>query len=65
VRALCLQRRKLPRKDPRDPGYRRLRYVRYCDDFLLGFSGPKAEAVKIIQNSLDDLATEPSRVVIK
>ncbi len=27
-----------------DPDYRRLRYCRYADDFLLGFIGPKAEA---------------------
>ncbi|MDH6222967.1 group II intron reverse transcriptase/maturase [Streptomyces pseudovenezuelae] len=47
VRALCLQRRTLPSKDLNDPGYRRLRYVRYCDDILLGFSGPKAEAREI------------------
>jgi len=30
-----------------DPDYRRLRYVRYADDFLLGFAGPKSEAEKI------------------
>lgn len=30
-----------------DPDYRRLRYVRYADDFLLGFAGPKAEAEEI------------------
>jgi group II intron reverse transcriptase/maturase len=30
-----------------DPDYRRLRYVRYADDFLLGFVGPKAEAEEI------------------
>ena len=30
-----------------NPGYRRLRYVRYADDFVLGFSGPKAEAEQI------------------
>ena len=30
--------------DPMDQGYRRLRYVRYADDHLLGFIGPKAEA---------------------
>lgn len=30
--------------DTKDEGYRRLRYVRYADDFLLGFSGSKAEA---------------------
>jgi group II intron reverse transcriptase/maturase len=30
--------------DPYDPAFRRLWYTRYCDDFLLGFVGPKAEA---------------------
>jgi hypothetical protein len=30
-----------------DPGYRRLRYGRYADDQLLGFTGPKAEAEEI------------------
>ena len=32
---------------PNDPNYRRLRYVRYADDFLLGFTGPKSEALAI------------------
>jgi hypothetical protein len=32
-----------------DPGYRRLRYVRYADDTLIGFAGPKAEAEEIKQ----------------
>ena len=48
---LALQLRKqmqqLPSSDPYDPGYRRLRYVRYADDFVLGFIGPKAEAAQI------------------
>lgn len=39
--------RRLPSLDPNDPGYRRLRYVRYADDFLLGFIGPKEEAEEI------------------
>jgi hypothetical protein len=30
-----------------DPDFRRLRYVRYADDILLGFIGPKAEAQQI------------------
>jgi group II intron reverse transcriptase/maturase len=30
-----------------DPGYRRLRYVRYTDDFILGFHGPRGEAEAI------------------
>lgn len=34
----------LSSKDPYDPGYRRLWYVRYADDFLLGFIGSHREA---------------------
>ena len=41
------QTRALPFGDPDDPGYRRLRYSRYADDHLLGFTGPKAEAEHI------------------
>lgn len=40
---------RLPSKDPRDPGFRRLRYCRYADDHLLGFTGPRAEAEEIKQ----------------
>jgi hypothetical protein len=47
VRTLCRLRRGLPSQDPDDPSYRRLRYVRYCDDFLLGFAGPRREAQEI------------------
>jgi hypothetical protein len=47
VRALRKQQRSLPTGDPCDPEYRRLRYVRYADDILLGFAGPKAEAEEI------------------
>nr|WTB28674.1 reverse transcriptase domain-containing protein [Streptomyces sp. NBC_00830] len=41
--------RRIPSVDTRDPNYRRLRYVRYCDDHLIGFTGPKAEAEEIKQ----------------
>src|SRR3982751_778537 len=47
VRLLKQQRRTLPAGDPNDPGFRRLKYVRYCDDWLLGFAGPKHEADEI------------------
>jgi group II intron reverse transcriptase/maturase len=47
TRRLALEMRTLPSTDPMDPGYRRLRYVRYADDHLLGFTGPKAEAEQI------------------
>jgi group II intron reverse transcriptase/maturase len=49
ARQLLRELRKLPSRDPDDPGYRRLRYVRYADDFLLGFAGPRSEAEEIKQ----------------
>jgi len=47
ARDLGKQLRTLPRDDPMDPGYRRLKYIRYADDHILGFTGPKAEAEEI------------------
>jgi group II intron reverse transcriptase/maturase len=44
---------RLPARDPLDPDYRRLRYVRYADDWLLGFCGPRAEA-EVIKRQLGD-----------
>jgi len=49
---LLLEMRKIPSHDPQDPEYRRLRYVRYADDFILGFAGPRAEAEQI-RNKLE------------
>ena len=64
MRALCKQQHSLPSQDPHDPGYRRLRYARYADDILLGFTGPKAEAEEIkhrlAQFLRDDLKLELS-----
>src|SRR5438876_337192 len=37
----------MPSRDPQDPNYRRLRYIRYVDDWLLGFCGPRSEAEEI------------------
>jgi group II intron reverse transcriptase/maturase len=44
AKALRKQAQQLPAIDPLDPEFRRLRYVRYADDFLLGFIGPRQEA---------------------
>lgn len=38
---------RLPSQVLQDPAYRRLRYLRYADDFLLGFIGPRQEAEEI------------------
>ena len=47
ARELARQMRTVPYGDPMDPGYRRLKYIRYADDHILGFIGPKAEAEQI------------------
>jgi group II intron reverse transcriptase/maturase len=67
---LTLRRRQLPSQDPADPDYRRLRYVRYADDWLLGFAGPKHEAEEIKERIAaflrDELKLElsPSKTLI-
>jgi group II intron reverse transcriptase/maturase len=49
AKLLKQQTQRLPSLDPEDPDFRRLKYVRYADDFLLGFIGPKSEAEEIKQ----------------
>jgi group II intron reverse transcriptase/maturase len=56
-RQLVKQRRTVPTRDPNDENYRRLRYIRYADDFALGFIGPKSEAEAIKQKISDFLQT--------
>ena len=41
------QMQQVPSLDPTDSDYRRLRYIRYADDWLLGFVGPRSEAEEI------------------
>lgn len=49
VKELQQQQRQIPSQNMYDPNYRRLRYIRYADDFILGFIGPKSEAETIKQ----------------
>jgi group II intron reverse transcriptase/maturase len=49
IKELTLRARSLPSKDPMDPNYRRLNYVRYADDFLIGVIGTKADAVAMLE----------------
>jgi group II intron reverse transcriptase/maturase len=44
---LEIEYQKMPSKDVHDPKYRRLHYLRYADDFLLGFIGSLQEAREI------------------
>jgi group II intron reverse transcriptase/maturase len=47
AQALTKEAQQLPTVAPYDPAYRRLHYIRYADDWLLGFVGPKEEAEAI------------------
>lgn len=58
AQALRRESQQYPAVDPNDPDYRKLRYVRYADDFLLSFAGPKAEAEDIKVRIAEFLRTE-------
>lgn len=47
VRRLTKEMKNLPSKDPMDENYRRLTYVRYADDWIIGITGPKTLAEDI------------------
>jgi hypothetical protein len=50
VKALEQTMVNIPYADPFDPQYRRLSYVRYADDFLIGIIGSKNDALRIKDN---------------
>lgn len=47
VKQLEQERRQFPSRDMYDPNFRRLKYVRYADDFILAVTGTKQEAEAI------------------
>jgi group II intron reverse transcriptase/maturase len=57
-RLLRQQAQQLPSRELDDPDYRRLKYIRYADDFLLGFVGTRAEADGIRQQLSEFLQTQ-------
>lgn len=57
VHALEQKRRTMPSGDPNDPHFRRLRYCRYADDFILGFIGTKSEA-RAVKAAIGDFLAE-------
>lgn len=61
IKELRRELRKLPTYDTHDPNFRRLKYVRYADDFILGFIGPKAEAEQI-KASIREFLQESLRI---
>jgi Reverse transcriptase (RNA-dependent DNA polymerase) len=58
VKAFRREMQQYPSVNPNDEHYRKLRYCRYADDFLLGFAGPKTEAEEIKDRIATFLGTE-------
>ena len=56
-KSLLETRMNLPEKDPFDPDYERLCYMRYADDLLLGYAGGKEKA--------DGLMTEVKECLVR
>lgn len=57
LRAIERERAEYPARDEMDANYRRLKYVRYADDFIIGIIGSKEDAVNVkedIKHFLDE-----------
>ena len=50
IRALTKQMRSLPSMDTFDPGFVRVKYIRYADDWIVGVTGPRSLAEQIKDN---------------
>lgn len=57
-KSLHRQQRTMDVTDPQDPDFRRLQYVRYADDFLIGINGSKADAIQLKEWLKEYLYTE-------
>ena len=47
IREIEKERTKIPHGNEMDDRYRRLKYVRYADDFLIGITGSKADCIQL------------------
>lgn len=58
VREMDQQRRKLSFYDVKDDSYKRMKYVRYADDFAISISGSKEDALQMMTEVKEFLKTE-------
>ncbi|MDN3567456.1 group II intron reverse transcriptase/maturase [Paeniroseomonas aquatica] len=50
IEELIARRNAVPASDPHDPTFRRMQYMRYADDFLIGMVGTREEALATLEN---------------
>lgn len=58
IRDLDRRRKTLSSQDPVDADYKRLVYIRYADDFLIGIIGSREEAKSVMQQVAEYLGSE-------
>jgi group II intron reverse transcriptase/maturase len=63
IAALDRVRKTLPAGDPFDPHFKRLKYCRYADDFVIGVIGSKAEA-EVIMGKVKTFLTSTLKVTL-
>ena len=63
VRRLTKEMRKVPSKDPMDKNYKRLHYVRYADDWVIGITGSKNLA-KTIRDQISVFISEQLKLTL-
>ncbi len=63
IKAHNQERWKVPSVDPMDPNFKRLRYCRYADDFLIGVIGSKREACETMA-SVERFLTETLKLSV-
>ena len=56
------ERQKIESRDSMDETYRRFRYVRYADDFLIGVIGSKAEVGTVAGKNIDNKRTNAREI---
>lgn len=57
VQKLKVERSKYPLYDPKDESYKKLAYIRYADDFIIGIQGSKADAI-YLKSKIKDFLSE-------
>ena len=53
IKEYKMKLRKISSGDPMDPNFRRIRYIRYADDWIVGITGPK-KLTQEIQNKIQE-----------
>ncbi|OVE34382.1 group II intron reverse transcriptase/maturase, partial [Priestia aryabhattai] len=58
LRKLLAERERIPQRYPMDENYKRIQYVRYADDFLIGVIGSKEDAYRAKKDIANFLKSE-------